>query len=147
MTETGCKYLVFILRKRRYAVDLALVAEVEEPPTLWPIPGAPPCYPGAMNFHGSIVAVMDLALFMGLPGGRQPGKVIVLDPVVAALALLVERVASIVPADQVRCDDDPVRPMEEPYSSGTLLLPDGVTAVLFDVVELVRKATEAIAAV
>lgn len=145
MTEPGGKYLVFTLPGRRYAVDLSQVAEVEEPPTLWPIPGAPPCYPGAMNFHGSIVAVMDLAAFLGLPGIRQPEKLIVLDPAAASLAFLVERVESIVPADQVQFSDQ-ARPGADGFSSGTLILPDGTTALLLDVAELVREATERIAA-
>ena len=144
MTETGRKYLVFTLKDRRYAVDLALVAEVEEPPTLWPIPGAPACYPGAMNFHGTIVAVMDLAAFFGHPAALVPGKVVVLAPGVASLALLVEQVESIVPADQVRYDH--VRDPDDRYSSGTLLLADGSDALLLDVIELVRDASARIAA-
>ena len=147
MTDAGRKYLVFTLPGRRYAVDLAQVAEVEEPPALWPIPGAPACYPGAMNFHGSIVAVMNLAAFLGGPAPQRLEKVIVLDAAVASLALLVERVESIVPADQVRYDGHRARQAEERCSSGTLVLPDGATAVLFDVAELVREATERIAAV
>ncbi len=147
MTEVGRKYLVFTLPGTRYAVDLAEVAEVEEPPALWPIPGAPSCYPGAMNFHGSIVAVMDLSAFLGRPVAPRLEKVIVLDPAIASLALLVERVESIVPADQVRYDDHQARQTEEPHSSGSLVLPGGVAAVLLDVVGLVREATERIAAV
>ncbi|HEX9080004.1 MAG TPA: chemotaxis protein CheW [Desulfuromonadaceae bacterium] len=146
MTGAGDRYLVFTLPGRRYAVDLAQVAEVEEPPTLWPIPGAPPCYPGAMNFHGSIVAVLNLSLFLGSPVAPRPEKVIVLDPAIASLALLVERVESIVPADRVRSDDREARQSEEPWSSGSILLPDGAAAVLLDVAELVREATERIAA-
>ena len=68
MTETEHKYLIFSLQGSRYAFDLAQVAEVCEPLPTWPVPGAPPCYAGAMNFHGTIVAVMDLAAFLGLPG-------------------------------------------------------------------------------
>lgn len=145
MTEAHRTYLVFTLPGKRYAVDLAQVAEVEEPPTLWPIPGAPPCYPGAMNFHGSIVAVMDLAAFLGGPVAPRPEKVIVLDPAIASLALLVERVEYIIPASQAR----PVAmPPETPqrFSSQSLVLADGTAALLLDVPLLVREATEAIAA-
>jgi len=144
MTETCRKYLVFTLHERRYAVDLALVAEVEEPPILWPIPGAPACYPGAMNFHGAIVAVMDLAAFFGHPASHALEKVVVLAPGVASLALLVEQVESIVPADQVQCDH--TRHSDDRYSSGTLLLADGCDALLLDIVELVRDASSRIAA-
>jgi len=144
MTEAGGKYLIFTLPGRRYAVDLAQVAEVDEPPTLWPIPGAPPSYPGAMNFHGSIVAVMDLAAFVGLPAGCPAEKVIVLAPTVASLALLVERVEQIVPASRVRAG----APQEQDaaFSCHPLHLADGTSALLLDVDELVRAATEAMAA-
>jgi chemotaxis signal transduction protein len=54
------KYLIFTLAGQRFALDLAQVAEVVEQPATWPIPLAPSCYRGAMNFHGTIVAVMDL---------------------------------------------------------------------------------------
>ena len=38
-----------------------------QPPHTWPIPGSPLRYVGAMNFHDTIVAVMDMAAFLGLP--------------------------------------------------------------------------------
>ena len=146
MTATGYKYLLFTLHGRRYAVDLAQVAEIEEPPTLWPIPGVPACYPGAMNFHGSIVAVMDLAAFLGHPAATPPEKVIVLAPAIASLALLVERVEGIVPGEKARFSDE-VRKPDKPYSSGTLTLADGSDAELFDVTELARVAAERMATV
>jgi len=143
--EAGRKYLIFTLPGHRYAVDLAQVAEVDEPPTLWPIPGAPPSYPGAMNFHGSIVAVMDLTAFVGLPAGRPAEKVIVLAPAIASLALLVERVEQIVPASRVRAGATD-QAQDAPFSHHPLHLADGTSALLLDVDELVRAATEAMAA-
>lgn len=145
MTKAGRRYLIFSLPGRRYAVDLAQVAEVEEPPTLWPIPNAPPCYPGAMNFHGSIVAVMDLAAFLGLGGDCRPEKVIVLDPAIASLALLVAHVEQIVPEGQVRFGV-PAQAEGERFASRPLTLSDGTAALLLDGAELVREAAEALAA-
>lgn len=143
MTETEQKYLIFTLQGRRYAFDLAQVAEVGEPLPTWPIPGAPPCYSGAMNFHGAIVAVMDLAAFLGLSGNHCLGKVVVLNSGIAALAFLVEQVERIVPADQVQ-DDNQVQQIDTGISSRTLTLANGV-ALLLDAVELTREATERIA--
>ncbi|MDA8413760.1 MAG: chemotaxis protein CheW [Desulfobacteraceae bacterium] len=100
MTEAGRKYLIFTLSGHRYAFDLDRVAEVVEQPAICPIPLAPPCYPGAMNFHGTIVAVMDLACFLGLPGMHGAEKVIVLDTRIAALAFSVENIIRITPAGQ-----------------------------------------------
>lgn len=143
MTETEHKYLIFTLQGRRYAFDLAQVAEVGEPLPTWPVPGAPPCYSGAMNFHGTIVAVMDLAAFLGLPGEHCLEKVVVLNTGIADLAFLVEQVERIVPADQVQCDNQ-VQQVDTGISSRTLTLANGV-ATLLDAGELAQEATERIA--
>jgi purine-binding chemotaxis protein CheW len=142
MTDSGHKYLIFTMQGRRYAFDLAQVAEVGEPPLTWPIPKAPSCYAGAMNFHGSIVAVMDLAAFLGIPGVHKMEKVIVLAPDIASLALQVEHVERTVPEGQVQISDQ-VPEGEEWFSSRTLLLADG-SVVLIDAAELVREAAERI---
>ncbi|MHB8056533.1 MAG: chemotaxis protein CheW, partial [Desulfuromonadaceae bacterium] len=82
------KFLIFRMQDSLYALDLAQTAEVADLTQLWPIPLAPPCYSGAMNFHGDIIAVMDLSLFLGLSGGNRPEKMIVLHQSIASLALL-----------------------------------------------------------
>jgi len=142
MKDSGHKYLIFTLKGRRYALDLSQVAEVNEPPGTWPIPGAPSCYSGAMNFHGSIVAVLDLAAFLGIPGSHRQEKVIVLAPDIASLALLVEHVERTVPAAQVRISDQ-VQKGDERISSRTLLLAEE-SVVLIDAAELVSVAAEEI---
>ncbi len=129
MTARNQKFLIFCLSGRRYAFDLAQVAEVEEPQTTWPIPGAPACYVGAMNFHGNIVAVMDLAAFMGLPPGQGQEKIVVLDAGIAALAFLVERVERIVPAGQVQFGE-PIQGDDVRFAARELTLADGVLTLL-----------------
>jgi len=144
MTDAERKYLLFNLQGRRFAFDLSQVAEVDEPPSVWPIPGAPACYTGAMNFHGTIVAVMDLAAFLGFSGDRRLEKVIVLDAGLAALAFLVEQVERIVPSDQVRYGNQ-VQQLDAGISTRTLALANG-EAELLDAVELAHAAAERIAA-
>lgn len=138
MSDAGSKFLVFTLQGRLCAFDLSQVAEVMEPPPLFPIPTAPPCYPGAMNFHGDIVTVMDLALFMGLPTCHGNEQVIVLDAGLAALAFLVERVLRIVPADQLEIEEG-----RERFARARLALPEG-KAVLLDAVAIAEQAAETI---
>ena len=77
-----------------------------------------------MNFHGSIVAVMDLATFMGLPEQGEAEKLIVLNGAIAALAFLVERVIRIVSADQVE------EKTGEAFADTLLLLPEGQVMLL-----------------
>jgi chemotaxis signal transduction protein len=96
MSEDVRKYLIFTLAGKRYAFNLTQVAEVVEQPATWPIPLAPSCYLGAINFHGTIVAVMDLAAFIGLPGAQSLENVIVLDTRIASLAFTTESITRII---------------------------------------------------
>jgi len=139
MTDGARKYLIFQLANRRFALDLAQVAEVEEQPVTWPIPMAPPCYPGAMNFHGTIVAVMDLARFLGLPGSHTTEKVIVLDTRIASLAFTAERVIRITAVEQTAVQEG----TDEPFATARLILPDG-EATLLDAAAIAERAAETI---
>jgi len=139
MTNDSRKYLIFSLAGRLFAFDLAQVAEVEEQPATWPIPMSPLCYPGAMSFHGTIVAVMDLAMFLDLPGNHAAEKVIVLDTRIASLAFLVERVIRIASVDQV----DILEGADGAFVVAQILLPDG-EATLLDAVAIAERAGETI---
>lgn len=139
MSEASRKYLIFMLAGRRFAFDLAQVAEVEEPPHTWPIPMAPRCYTGAMNFHGTIVAVMDLAMFLGLPGDHATEKLIVLDTRITALAFQVEKVIRIVSVDQADIREN----ADEAFATALLNLPDG-KATLLDAAAIAERAGETI---
>jgi chemotaxis signal transduction protein len=139
MTAIPRKYLIFTLADRRFAFDLAQVAEVEEQPATWPIPMSPRCYPGAMNFHGTIVAVMDLAMFLGHPGSHAAEKVIILDTRIASLAFLVERIIRIASVDQA----DVLEDTDEAFATSLLNLPDG-EATLLDAAAIAEHAGETI---
>lgn len=139
MSEAARKYLIFTLSGKRFAFDLAQVAEVEEPSDSWPIPMAPRCYAGAMSFHGTIVAVMDLATFLELPGTHTTEKTIVLDTRIAALAFQVEQVIRIVTVDQA----DMRESSDQPFATAHLHLPDG-DAALLDAVAIATRAGETI---
>lgn len=132
------KFLIFLVHGQRHAVDLAYVAEVMNPVRSWPIPLAPPCYIGAINFHGAIVAVLDPAFFLGLAVTTHTEKIIVLDPSVAALGFAVERVIRIVPAEEVE-----FKKTDTYLASASLSLPDG-DATLLDIDAIVREAESAI---
>jgi len=140
MSAVERRYLIFAMSGALYAFDLAQVAEVSELQATWPIPGTPACYAGAMNFHGSIVAVMDLAQFMNLTVCRLPEKLIILDPGIAALAFLVERILRIVSEKQV---EKRIDTGEERFGSALLVLPEG-RATLLDADVIAGFATEEI---
>jgi len=136
MTEVERRFLVFTMNNRMYAFDLSQIAEVSTPPQMWPIPLAPACYRGAMNFHGTIVAVMDLMAFVDIPSTLQPDKVLILDTALASLALLVERVVRIVPESQAGT----ITPLDDGITTGIFFLPDGEVTLL-DARRIVEHAT------
>ena len=140
MTHSARKYLIFTLAGRHYAIDLAKVAEVVEHPAIWPIPLAPPCYPGAMNFHGTIVAVLDLAVFLGRPVGHGSEKTIVLDTRIAALGFSVEGIVRITTQGEVEFSGPPG---DEAFALGRLSLPEG-TVILLDASAIAEHAAETI---
>jgi chemotaxis signal transduction protein len=113
---------------------------VVEQPVTWPIPLAPPCYYGAINFHGTIVAVMDLAMFLGHPGGHGAGKTIVLPSRIAALAFGVESIIRITPQGQAERSGTPGG---EAFSLGQLNLPEG-KVILLDAAAIAEHAAETI---
>ena len=140
MTESARNYLIFTLSGQRYAFDLAQVLEVVDQPATWQIPLAPPCYHGAMIFHGTIVAVMDLAMFLGLPGGLGSDQVIVLDSRIAALAFSVEGIILITPQSEAQPS---VTKRDEAFSLGQLNLPER-EVILLDAAAIAEHAAETI---
>ena len=114
------KFLIFTLQDSLYAFDLAQVAEVSDPPELWPIPLAPAYYSGVFSFHGDIVAAIRLSLFLGLDEISEPGKMIVLRQEAASLAFLVDSVFRIVSEEDVSFTPTP----DNAYSARSLIFFD-----------------------
>lgn len=99
--NTDGRLLVFTLQGSEFALELAEVAEIVEPPTLFPIPRAPSCFNGVMNSHGNLVPVVDLAEFFGFGALAAGGKILVLDRQIANLAFRVENILGIYTSDLV----------------------------------------------
>lgn len=134
---TERKFLIFETHGLLYAFDLVHVSEVSELLPSWPIPLAPACCIGAMHIHGSIIAAVDMAAFMGLPQCRNPEKMIVLNKDVAALSFLVERIIRIAAKQEVEIHDSP----DNGLVCSTLVLPEG-KIMLMDVIKIVRAAED-----
>lgn len=135
MAATDGSFLFFSLHSSLYALDLEQISEVCDPAHLWPIPQAPPCYAGAMNFHGDIVAVMNLAKFMELPEDKPPAKIIILNKKLASLAFLVDAINGIVP----KTDACTYLPPQGRFAASLISLSDR-EATLLDIEALVRHA-------
>ncbi len=139
MTNSDGKYLVFSLQGVRYGLDLTVVAEVGDSPRISAVPLVPACYSGVLNFHGDIVAVMDLALLLGLAQSKHSGKIVVLHREVASLAFLVETVIRIAAGEELTHQ----MPSDGAFATATLWLPDG-DVTLLDLEAIVHEAEKLI---
>lgn len=101
MTDNENRLILFTLKGEYYALRLGDVAEVMEPPMLYPIPRAPHYFSGIMNFHGNLVSVIDLADLLKGTSRYPQGQLLVLDTRIASLALWVDSVESVRPAEVI----------------------------------------------
>ncbi len=92
MNVTSRGFIVFAVNGERYGLPLQVVAEVREPSRPVPVPRAPEFLCGAMNAHGRLVAILDLARLLGCGKTTSPGTFLVLDHSIANLALWVDGV-------------------------------------------------------
>jgi purine-binding chemotaxis protein CheW len=91
--------LVFLLGKERFALEVAHIQEIVESPPFYYIPLAPSVFPGAINFHGSILPVVDLGACLGGTDKAQDVRIIVLAAALCTLALAVTAIQRIVALD------------------------------------------------
>ncbi len=89
--------LLFRLADETYGLEVAQVQEIVEAPNFDYIPLAPPPFVGAINFHGSILPVIDLPGYLGFAKAERDGRVIVLPPHICILGLTVTVLGRIVP--------------------------------------------------
>ena len=92
--------LIFGLGEEWYGLEIHKVQEVVAAPVHHYIPRAPAALLGAINFHGSILPVLDLTRWLGFPPAQKDARVIVLTAEQCRLALAVDRVRRIVPLDE-----------------------------------------------
>jgi purine-binding chemotaxis protein CheW len=102
MMDDAERLILFSLDGNRYALRLGDVAEVMEPPRIYPVPRVPQYITGIMNFHGKLVSVFDLANFLTGAPCHPRREVLVLDTRIANLALWVDSVENVRCADIIR---------------------------------------------
>lgn len=90
----------------RFALPLALVAEVGRPPALTRVPGLPEWVAGAANWRGRVLAVLDVRPLLG--GARDAldrrGRVVVLSRQAVQVGIVVEDVLGTVAVDVERVE-------------------------------------------
>ena len=85
----------------RVAISLEQVAEVLEYASSIPLPLAPPFLDRAIRANGCLTPILDIGLFLGWGPMSSPGRILVMAGDGVNLALHVDRVTDIVPADTV----------------------------------------------
>jgi purine-binding chemotaxis protein CheW len=115
------RFLLFRLAGEGFALPLQEVGEVMEPPRSFPIPRVPRHFTGLINFHGTLTALVDLALYLGRQSRREPDKVVVVAPKLAHLAFSVDGVSAVVPREAVTEE----LPTEEPLTAAILQTEQG----------------------
>jgi purine-binding chemotaxis protein CheW len=100
--------LVFRLGEELYGLEVGKIQEVVESPVMYYIPRASEHLLGAINFHGTILPVLDLTAYLGLGREKRDHRVIVLASDLCSMALAVTAVERIVP-----CDADSLLPFPQ----------------------------------
>ena len=127
--------MVFRSGGERFALPLAAVNAVVSPePPYALVPRTAPPVLGAMGVRGRVVAVVEMAPLLGLPGGklgRDEGQVLVLERDRRALAFLVDGVVGVEPIDppESPVEGQPVRGVSSLHGNPvTVLDPDALAA-------------------
>jgi len=88
--------LPFVVGYETYALELVDVQEVVENQKVHPFLGSPEIVAGAINFHGQIIPVIDLAQLLNFSSKKMGQRLIVLINQRGPVALGVDQVQAII---------------------------------------------------
>ena len=91
--------LIFTLGTETYGLEIAAIQEIIEDPSLHYVPRAGGVLTGAINFHGQILAVIDLPNLLGFSEEERDHRQVVLTPEFKSLVLTVSSIQRIVKLD------------------------------------------------
>lgn len=138
------QFQLFKLGSRSYGLGVEQIQEIVDQPALHYIPCAPNYYCGAMNFHGEVLPVLDLGLYLAEEGNDSAVRVIILASRIAALGLRVETARRIVSVNPLE-----LQPVSDPkpfgFSQTTFDL-QGEVVSIFDLTQLLQRLKENAAA-
>jgi purine-binding chemotaxis protein CheW len=88
----------FSAAHEQYALQTRYVQEAVRVPECVPLPGLPAFFVGACNFHGDVLAVVELSTFLGLPAGErtEDSRMLVLGRDQAEIGLIIDGVEAFV---------------------------------------------------
>ena len=78
-----------------YALPVANVLEVAEVGLLAPVPGAPSPVRGVRNLHGQVLAVVDLAVALGVERNHQASRLLIVESEGRRAGLVIDEVVDV----------------------------------------------------
>ena len=105
--------LIFTLGDASYGIEIDAVQEIIENPVLHYVPRAKGVILGAVNFHGQILAAIDLPALLGLPGKKRDPRQVVLTGEYKSVALAVTAIERIAELDLSNMQPPPSSPRQE----------------------------------
>jgi purine-binding chemotaxis protein CheW len=91
--------LIFTLGEEFYGLEIDAIQEIIENPALHHVPLAGGVLNGAINFHGQILAVIDLPKLLGFTAEERDHRYVVLTPALRSMVLSVSGVIHIARLD------------------------------------------------
>jgi len=91
--------LIFTLGAETYGLEIDAIQEIIEDPSLHYVPRAEGVLTGAINFHGQVLAVIDLPKLLGFSEEDRDHRQVVLTPEFKSLVLTVNSIQKIVKLD------------------------------------------------
>jgi purine-binding chemotaxis protein CheW len=91
--------LIFTLGDEVYGLEIEAIQEIVEDPSLHYVPRTEGVLTGAINFHGQVLAAIDLPELLGFTGEERDHRQVVLTPEFKSLALTVSSIQRIARLD------------------------------------------------
>jgi len=104
--------LLFSLGDSIYGLEIDAVQEIIEDPVLYQVPRAKGALQGAINFHGQVLAVIDLPDLLGIACVQRDHRRVVLSPAFKSLVLTVGNILRIVEIDLSELQPPPAHSSE-----------------------------------
>jgi len=123
--------VAFSLDDRRFAVPLSAVKRVERIAAVTPLPKAPGIVSGIINFHGRVIAVVDIRSRFNLPS-REPeldDQLLIMETGRRTLAFIVNGTEGVIDASTAQYADTGAVLPGMTYVKGVVKLGDGMVLI------------------
>jgi purine-binding chemotaxis protein CheW len=135
--------LIFRLDSDVYGLEIDTIQEIIEDPAHYFSPLAHGVLKGAINFHGQILAVIDLPELLGFAGEQRDHRHLVLTPDCKSMVLLVSQVERIVNIE-LSFLDPPAEDVQDKAIRGVIEFEDE-TINMLDTDQIINRLEETFA--